>query len=468
MFSTPFVASFLAGLVSLAPVFESAQPYRGQDRPDYVERRAPKARTSNANWWHSFNDPRLNVLVASALEGSFDLQVARSRIAEADAVVTQRLAPLLPTLTWDNSIKTAPLDSLGFQFGSGGGSGMNPNAPTPPELYYTASSTLNLGVEIDLTGRNVLEHRAAKNDRRATKEDLAAEQQRLATQVVSAYYNVVAAHAQLDVVRRQVTTNERLLEVTQVQFDAGQANAVHVLQQRQQVAATKTLLPKANMQLRAFEHQLAVLLGEPPGRKIDAANVLPGLPPKPGVGTPIELQHTRPELRAMNHRLDAAAKRTKVTRRAFVPSLRLQGQAGVQGLHINDWISQNFWNVGAVLSVPLFTGGATYGRMRQAAASERTAAHRLSQATLAAMQQVEDALMREEHQTEALALHREQLQAASQAFDESTRRYTAGLSQYLTVLTAVGSAQQAELSVITAQRDLLAARISLYSALGDV
>ncbi len=80
---------------------------------------------------------------------------------------------------------------------------------------------------------------------------------------------------------------------------------------------------------------------------------------------------------------------------------------------------------------------------------------------------MEDALVQEKRQSEVLALYREQLTAAEAAFVESRSRYAEGVAEYLPVLTALSSAQQAELNVVTAERDLLAARIALYTALGD-
>lgn len=425
-------------------------------------------RLDNAGWWKRFSDPGLDALVSRGLEDNLDLATARSRIDEAEAQVIVALAPLMPTASWDSTVTTAPLDSLGFQFGgaAGGGGGGAP-AQNLPELYYTASSALNVGVEIPLTGRNILSHRASKRDLRATKDDLD-DQKRLLTQsIVSAYYDVAAAKAQLDIVRKQVEINESLLELTQARFEAGSATAVEVLQQRQQLAASKTLVPQAEIQVQAFSQQLAVLLGEPPGRNFSVPDQLPALPPHPEVGSPSDLAESRPDLRALAHRLEAASDRKKSARRQFAPSLRLSGQYGVQALRIQDWRSQGFWNLGVTLSVPLSTGGATWGRAKQATAAERTAARQLDASTLTALREVEDALVRERKRQEMLEAYREQAAAAEAAFEESRQRYAVGLSEYLTVLAALNTHQQSELSVVTAHRDLIAARIALHTALGD-
>jgi len=450
----------LLATLSLAPeaTADLAPRYAGAD--------TTAARSSNQSWWTRFADPNLNALVEQGAGGNFSVLAAESRIEEADAVVAQQLAPLLPTATWDTSLTTGPLDSLGFQFGGGVGGAMGMPVDLP-NLYWQASSAVNVGLTLDVTGKNVLGHRAAKDEREAAEDDLDAQRQTLASQITTAYYDLVTARAQLAVAQQQVETNEQLLELTQLKFETGQANAVDVLQQRQQVAASKVQIPRAQQQAKAFQQRLAVLIGEAPGESFDTPAQLPALPAPPNVGAPSELLRARPDLRAATERLDATEKRTKISRRSFAPELSLSARGGVQAIHIGAWREQGFWSATATLSVPLSTGGSTYAQLRQAKAQQRTASRDLSQSTLVAVQEVEDALLREEQQKGIVELYIEQYEASKAAFDESRRRYAEGVDEYLPVLTALASVQRAELDIITAKRDVLAARIDLYTALGD-
>ena len=406
-------------------------------------------------------------MVRQGTDNNFSVLTAESRIDEADAVVAQQLAPLLPTATWDTSLTTGPLDSLGFQFGGGVG-GANAMTTDLPELYWQASSAVNVNLGIDITGKNVLGHRASKDDRKAAKQDVDAQRQAIASQITAAYYGLVTARAQLEIATRQVEASEQLLELTEFRFETGNASAVDVLQQRQQVAASKLQVPRAEQQEKAFQQRLAVLLGEAPGKTFDTPRTLPSLPARPDVGAPSDLLQARPDLRAKSDRLEATEKRTKVARRAFAPNLSLSAKGGVQAIKtVGDWRDQGFWSASAVLSVPLSTGGSTYAKMRQAKAQQRTASRDLSQSTLTAVQEVEDALIREEQQETVLELYEQQYEAANAAYEESRKRYAEGVAEYLPVLTALASVQRAELDIVTAKRDLIAARIALYTALGD-
>ena len=134
---------------------------------------------------------------------------------------------------------------------------------------------------------------------------------------------------------------------------------------------------------------------------------------------------------------------------------------------MSDASTQDFWQLGASLSIPLSTGGATRGKAKQAQAVESTAAYSLSQSTLVAMSEVEDALAQERERTLALAAQTQQLEAAREAAQQARARYAQGLNDYLTVLTALNTAQRAELEVINSRRSQLDARIQLHAALGD-
>lgn len=462
---------FLTALTASAlPIEAAAAP------PDDPAISVPRYRSEhregplvNGSWWESFRDGKLSALVERGLTDSYDIATAQSRVDEADAVIQQNLGPLLPSLTWDTSANMAPLDSLGFQFGgtTGGSGGMGMPMSDPPELYYTASSVLNLGVEIDLTGRNTLAYRASERDAEASRRDLQAQQVNLSAAIVSAYYDVITAQLQLELVREQVTTNEELLAITRLRFENGQANAVDVLQQQQQVEAAKILVPQAETQLRTFEQQLAVLVGQTPNNRFPVADRLPALPPAPAVGRPADLLDSRPDLRAARARVDAAEMREKSARRQFAPSLRLSAQGGTQGIYIEEWNTQWFWGAGATLSVPLYDGHQSVSRLRQSKAQTRTAENQLQASTLVAMREVEDALVREQQQGKAVEAYEATARAAQAAWKESRNRYAAGIGDYLTVLATLNASQQADLNVVTARRDLIATRIQLHQALGD-
>jgi outer membrane protein TolC len=162
--------------------------------------------------------------------------------------------------------------------------------------------------------------------------------------------------------------------------------------------------------------------------------------------------------------------------RAFLPSLgigaTLDGSySNYQNIEIFPQPGVEFgsfygWGINASVSLPIFDGGVTIGRLRQARATESAAAHQLGGATLLAMAEVEGAATQEAEQTARYEAVLSQASAAKAAMDAALSRYKDGVLDYLTLLSTLRAQQEAELAAVQAQRDLLSARMSLYDALG--
>jgi len=278
---------------------------------------------------------------------------------------------------------------------------------------------------------------------------------------------VRTSRARVALIEGQIETNSSLLELTRARFIASDARGLDVLQQQQQLAATRALLPQAQQILRLREVQLATLLGrDPSDPRLPTDSGLPALPPAPGIGTPADLMTTRPDLAAASNRYLSARNRVASSALSFAPTFRLTGNVGYQLRWFKEWDSQETWGFGAGVSIPIFNGLQRHGQLKQAAASRDAAARSLSAAALTARAEVESALIREETDADRLDALTDQLQTARVAYEESSRQYASGLVNYLTVLTSLASWQAAELNQLQAQRDVLGARVDLHTALG--
>ncbi|MBW1876852.1 MAG: TolC family protein [Deltaproteobacteria bacterium] len=418
---------------------------------------------SGKAWWVEIGDPQLTSVVAQGLEANHDLAAARERVVMADAAASQTLSTVLPSAMFSVSSNTQPYDSLGFQFGG------LPTSPgfEPPDLYHTGSATLSVSVPLDVFGRDTLGYRASRFDAEASRGDRDGVRSALAARIVSAYLDLVATREQVDIATRQAQSNEALLEVVELQYELGIAGSLDVLQQRQQVASIRTLLPQARLAQRTAESQLRILLALEDGAPLpEVGTALPELPTAPRTGVPADLLQSRPDLRAAEARLESAERRRLSAIRSLLPTLAVSGQAGWQARYIDEFNTQDTWGLGASLTVPLVQGGRTHASIRQSRASAAASEHTYAAAVLQAVQDVETALHGEAERAEMLAAVRAQHEAARLAWEESRSQYTEGLIPYLSVLLALNSLHTAELSELQSRRALLGARIQLHSALG--
>lgn len=416
---------------------------------------------TNQAWWKAFADPELDAVMESALGGNRDLSASWRRVDQANAVAMQSFSPILPSVTFDLSANTQPNESVGFSFGAGG-FGQQSQA----DLFTQGSAMFNAGWQIDLFGRQYQSYRASRFDAHASAGDRDAQAIALATRLGEGYFDVAAARERVQVVQDQLAAQESLLELMQLRYEQGSATALDVLQQRQTAAGTAALLPSARAQHRTSEQQLAVLTGRLPTAPVGVRTALPEVPPTPPTGVPADLIEHRPDVRAAEERVTAASARKTSAVLGLLPTLRLSGGAGWQATWSGEPSDQATWNAGAALSVPIFNGGLLHARIRQADATQDIAVWTYDQTLINAISEVEGALVVDIERRAALDAVRTQEDAARQAYDQSTERYLAGLDSYLQVLAAQNAHQQAQLSLITAQRDALSARIQLHDALG--
>ena len=143
---------------------------------------------------------------------------------------------------------------------------------------------------------------------RASRQDLEASALLLTGSVVDVWFILQEQKALLALLQEQIEISQELLDLTEVRFGVGAGSAVDVLQQRQQLEATRAEIPIVRSRLNTAYNQLAVLLGTTPGA-LDTRipdGVLPDLPPFPQLGEPATLLVSRPDLRAAQLRLQAA------------------------------------------------------------------------------------------------------------------------------------------------------------------
>jgi len=430
-------------------------------------------------WWEGFGDDALNALVTEAIESNFDIATAQARVQQARGVSLQQFSPLVPSASFDVGLNASPTANQAFQTPPAlvalfDALGNLPGQPEPdpdeedPAVIWNGTAMFNFGWNIDI-GSTALAFRAAQMDAAAAVDDRDGVARQLVAQLVSSWMDVRNAKARIAVIERQIVTNENLLELTRNRFEGGEASGLDVLQQQQQLANTRSLLPQAQQLVRLREQQLALLLARSPSTissELAAPASLPALPPKPGVGTPRDLLELRPDLGALNARYQGAKARKDSAILGFLPTFRLNGNVGWTYRWFGEWDSTDNWGGGVSMQVPLFNGGRRWGQVQQANAAQDAAAFALSSGILQAQSEVEQALAREETDAARLAAIGTQLQAARVAYQESTQQYASGLANYLSVLSNLASLQASELNHLQAQRDLLGDRIDLHTALG--
>ena len=398
-------------------------------------------------WWDAFENERLSKLVDSALSTNFGLQNTWQRLRAAQAVVERESSSFFPTLD-----------------ASAGGE------LSQYQTEFVQNQQLRLGLsssyEVDLWGRIRSRVEASRYRARATRADYQTAALSLAAEVSRTWFQLSEAQRQLEVVRAQVATNEKVLSLLKARFGRGQIRSVDILRQQQLLEATREQETAAEARLQSLKHQLAVLLGQPPQQEVEVStDSLPGLPALPETGLPTQLVRRRPDIRSAFNRLQAADREVAAAISNRYPRLSITASASTAADNANQLFQDWARSVAGNLLAPLFYGGQLQAEVDRTQAVKQQRLYEYGQTVLTAFREVENALMREKKQKETIQSIRRQLSLARQAYEQLRLEYFNGMSGYLDVLTALEEMQQLRRDLLTAQRRLLEYRVSLYRSL---
>jgi outer membrane protein, multidrug efflux system len=216
---------------------------------------------------------------------------------------------------------------------------------------------------------------------------------------------------------------------------------------------------------------LAVLTGQPP-----AALLVLLVPVRPVpqaaddlvLSIPAETLRQRPDVRAAEYQVSAAAARVAQADAARLPNFKLSGSLGLSALTLGT-LTNGASVASAILagvSFPVFDGGAARAKVRaQQGAMEQAQSSYLA-AILAALREVEDALAALRGDRVRQARLRQAADAAGIAAQLARQRFSSGLVDFQVVLETQRTALSTQDGVASAGADVSADHVRLYKALG--
>ncbi len=406
-------------------------------------------------WWESFDDEALNDLIARALEGSPSLRQALSRMEIADASRRRSAAALWPSL--DGSIGAGrqrqrfDLDDQTF-------------------VFTQSSFDLNLAAsyEVDLWGRAAALAGAGELWWRASKSDLVAAAISLTAAVAQAWYDLVAARANLSLLDRQLGASALYLELLELRFEEGVATSADVRRQRLQMEQMTAQRALIEGRVEIAGHSLQAILGGPVGPEgpsLPKGASFPELPSTPDVGLPADLLERRPDILAARHRLEAADQQLAAALAARLPSIRLFADGGLRATSLAQLFETPLWNLMASLAVPLFRGGELAAAADEQEASRDEAAWLYVEVLVEALGEVESALVAEASQWSHELRLRKAHESSVALQGELTERFVEGLIDFFQVLAVIETRQSIEQLLLESKRELISSRIRLHRAL---
>jgi outer membrane protein, multidrug efflux system len=416
---------------------------------------ATVASLGNEKWWDVYQDPVLTQLIHTALQQNYDVRIAATRVLQAQAQLGIVRANQFPSASVGADISIQQNAKVSNLF----------------PAYEVNAGQLNLSViwNLDFWGKYRRQTEAARAQMLASEWGQQAVISSLVANVATAYFQLRALDAELEIAKRTLGSRQQSLQLTQVLETHGSASDLDVSQSEQLVYTASETIPDLERQIQQQENLLSILLGENPG-SIPRGRALTEQPVPESVpaGLPSELLERRADVRQAEEIIVAANAQIGVAKAAFFPSIALTGTGGLESNQLSRFISapSEAWLGALSMAQPIFEGGALRSQLKLSRAQYQETVLAYEQTVQSALEQVSNALIASRKDRQ----FREQQELLVQATERSDRLslilYKQGGASYLQVLTNDTNYFSAELNLVQAQLNERLALVQLYQSLG--
>ncbi len=407
-----------------------------------------------------------------AAKQSGGVDVARQRVAQAEARVTQRRGALFPDLAAGIAQAERNINSatFGFSFSNPvtGQSLLRPDGeiigpvPTVDLRYRLQQPLLDLG--------NVAKWRAAQSSVLAASADVQAQADLAAATAAAVYVRAARAEAQLTSRRADSALAADLVRIARDQLQAGTGIALDVTRAESQLANVRAQIIGARNERDRGLLELKRAVGLPLDAPLMLRDSLAGMPVgdvAPEAASALaRANESRADVKALLAQETAQRAASQAIRWERTPQLGLVLDQGVIGKHWNRLLPTYSW--GVQLSVGLFDGFRREGRVQEQLAASRETDAKLRDLRAQSALEVRAALLDLSAALEQVDAVRERLRLAEQEVSQAQERFRAGVAGNGDVIAALLSLNQAR----TLRNDALASyhgsRVALARAMGEV
>jgi outer membrane protein TolC len=297
--------------------------------------------------------------------------------------------------------------------------------------------------------------------------------------VKQSYYALLAAKKLVEVAQKTIEQTESHLKQAEAFFRAGSKPRYDVTRAEVEVNNANLGLINARNGVRIRTIALNNAMGIDPGRATEIVEELPPIPVLPTLGqAQTDALKDRPDMKRMEADIEAARSRVKAEQSNYLPTISASGaynwangtteMGNFPGAPIPlQGDVQNSWNAGIMLTLPLFQGGLTVGRVAEARANLLALEAQRDATKQAVLLEVNQAYADLEGAAARVEVMQKTLQKARENLDVAQGRYKAGVGPYIEVTDAQLSSVNSETDHIKALYDYHLAIAQLLKAMGS-
>ena len=431
-------------------------------------------------WWLLFEDAALTDLVKRGASQNLSLEAAGLRIVQSRAALGISDSLLYPQQTQING-------NFSYLY-------------RDENDFNSAAAGLDVGWELDIWGKYARGIESAEASLYASIASYRDVLVSISAEIARNYINYRTAQERIYLSRRNIAIQQRVVDMTQVQFDSGNVSELDVQQAKTQLYATQGALPALDNARLQARNAIAVLVGARPediepllaiederdGTSLDQSiikisreemvttdyvesSVIPQAP-APDEQINSQLIMRRPDLQVAELRARAQSAQIGFAEADLYPQLFLFGSVGVsQTVRAGDSFDASDALTAAIgpgltWNVFQFDRIKNQVRIQDARFQESLASY--NQKVLEAIREVTNALDAYRNNVQKSEYDFKAVQASIRAFNISANQYNNGLVSYQRLLSTVEKMTVREDAYAQTRGSMANQVVALYKALG--
>jgi outer membrane protein TolC len=400
------------------------------------------------------NKLTLRNCIETALKNQPAIQAAREGINALQGRMTQAASPYYPRITASASREENHV--VGGQV---------------PSISRSNTTSLSVNQVLYDFGRTGNTRDAARSSLRSAEFEEQRVIQDTVLNVKQAYYALLAAKKLVLVSQKTAEQAESHLKQAEAFFHSGSKPRFEVTRVEVEVNNAKLSMINAKNTVRLRTISLYNAMGIDPGGDLDIEDILSApiiVPSREQAMT--EAVKNRPELMKAEADIQAAQARVSAEKANYLPTLSAQGSynwaGGSTSMGTFKLEAQDNWNAGVMLSVPLFEGWLTQGKVSEARANLHVLEAQGQTFRRSVLIELNQADADIESATARIAVMESLLKKASESLELAQGRYAAGVGTYIEITDAQVASVNAETDHVQALYDYQLAAARFVKAMG--
>ncbi|HWJ30521.1 MAG TPA: efflux transporter outer membrane subunit [Flavisolibacter sp.] len=401
-----------------------------------------------------FTDTILQNLIREGIQKSLNLQIAYTRIQQAQAYFEQSRLAFYPSLNASLSATSARVTNSQIN-----------NRISSAQQYQVGLST---SWEADIWGRLRSTKRANLAALLQSEAAARAVQTDLVGNIANYYYSLLALDRELAITQMTVQNWISTVNIMKALKEAAIVTGAAVVQSEASRYAAEVTIPDIKQNIRETENALSILLARNPGpverSRLEDQHPVSLLQ----TGVPALLLSNRPDVQAAEYNYRYTFELTNVAPTYFYPSLTITASGGLAALNISNLFTPGalIGSITGGLTQPIFSQGANRARLKAAQAQQNEALFTFRNTLLTAGQEVSNFLSSYQTALEKTNARDSQLVNLQKSVEYTQELVRYSSANYTEVITAQQSLLAAQLNQVGDRLQQLQAIVNLYRALG--